>query len=39
MMGNGKKVKDIELSVLDLVAVLKGHDAAYSFQKSRRIRL
>ncbi|WP_102694078.1 LLM class flavin-dependent oxidoreductase [Rummeliibacillus pycnus] len=36
-MGNGKKVKDIELSVLDLVAVLKGHDAAYSFQNSLKL--
>lgn len=29
-----KKLKDIELSVLDLVSVLKDHDASYSFQHS-----
>ena len=33
-MENQKSLKDIELSVLDLVAVLQGHDAAYSFQNS-----
>lgn len=34
MKENQKKLNEIELSVLDLVAILKDHDASYSFRNS-----